>query len=96
MSKHSGMMSLERCCSRPEVVPSEVLDIVYEGEVQNLFSKHCFVPIAVETSGSLGEDASHYIHQLGRCIAEMTGDGRVTAFLLHCLRVIFKVATRRM
>ena len=46
-----------------------------------------FVPIAVETLGSLGEDADNFIHELGRRVKIVTGERRATEFLLQRLSV---------
>ena len=46
-----------------------------------------FVPIAVETLGSLGEEAVNFIHDLGRRITTVTGERRATEFLLQRLSV---------
>jgi hypothetical protein len=48
---------------------------------------YCFVPIAVETLGALGDDVSDFLHQLGRRIANVTGERRATEFLLQRLSV---------
>ena len=45
------------------------------------------VPIAVETLGSLGEEADSFIHDLGRRITTVTGERRATEFLLQRLSV---------
>jgi hypothetical protein len=46
-----------------------------------------FVPIAVETMGSLGDDADNFVHDLGRRIMTLTGERRATEFLLQRLSV---------
>jgi len=46
-----------------------------------------FVPVAVETLGALGEEASDFVHELGRRIATVTGEKRSTEFLLQRLSV---------
>jgi len=45
------------------------------------------VPVAVETLGALGEEASDFVHELGRRIATVTGEKRSTEFLLQRLSV---------
>jgi hypothetical protein len=52
-----------------------------------LSSTSHFVPIAVETLGSLGEDANNFIHELGRRIQIVTGERRATEFLLQRMSV---------
>jgi len=46
-----------------------------------------FIPIAVETMGSLGDEACAFMHQLGRRIMSVTGERRATEFLLQRLSV---------
>jgi hypothetical protein len=53
----------------------------------SLSATYCFVPIAVETLGALGDDATDFLHQLGRRIAAVTGERRSTEFLLQRLSV---------
>ena len=52
-----------------------------------LTSTFRFVPIAVETLGSLGDEADNFIHDLGRRITTVTGERRATEFLLQRLSV---------
>jgi hypothetical protein len=47
----------------------------------------CFVPVAVETLGALGDGADELMHDLGRRISEVTGERRATEFLLQRLSV---------
>ena len=47
---------------------------------------YCFVPVAVETLGALGVEATDFMLQLGRRIAKTSGERRATEFLL-CLSV---------
>ena len=37
-----------------------------------------FVPVAVETLGGLGEEACHFMQELGRRITSVTGERRAT------------------
>jgi len=46
-----------------------------------------FIPIAVETLGPLGDEASNFMHQLGRRITSVTGERRATEFLMQRLSV---------
>ena len=46
-----------------------------------------FIPVAVETFGSLCDEASAFMHQLGRRIMSVTGERRATEFLLQILSV---------
>jgi hypothetical protein len=47
----------------------------------------CFVPVAVETLGALGDGAVELMHDLGRRISVVTGEPRATEFLLQRLSV---------
>jgi hypothetical protein len=47
----------------------------------------CFIPVAVETLGVLGEAAADFVHELGRRITAVTGEKRATEFLLQRLSV---------
>ena len=48
---------------------------------------HCFVPIAVETLGALGEEATAFLKDLGGRIAAVTKERRVVEFLLQRISV---------
>ena len=48
-----------------------------------LSTTYCFVPVAIETFGSLGETAIDFLRDLGRRIAKVTGERRATEFLLQ-------------
>jgi hypothetical protein len=53
----------------------------------SLTSSFCFVPVAVETMGALGDGAVELIYDLGRRISEVTGERRATEFLLQRLSI---------
>ena len=53
----------------------------------SLSAAYCFIPVAVETLGALGDEAANFLHQLGRRIATVTGEQRATEFLLQRLSV---------
>jgi hypothetical protein len=53
----------------------------------SLSAIYCFVPIAIETHGAMGEDAADFIHRLGRRISAVPGERRATGFLLQRLIV---------
>lgn len=72
--------------SGPGIVASEAEDRK-RLKYASLSPLYCFVPIAVETLGALGEDAADFIHQLGRRITVVTGERRATEFLLQRLSV---------
>ena len=46
-----------------------------------------FVLVAVETHGGLGEEACHFMQELGRRITSVTGERRATEFLIQRLSV---------
>ena len=45
------------------------------------------VPVAVETMGALGEEASDFLHDLGKRIERVTGERRATEYLLQRISV---------
>jgi hypothetical protein len=51
----------------------------------SLSATYCFVPIAIETLGAMGEDAADFIHRLGRRITVLSGARRATDSMLQCL-----------
>jgi hypothetical protein len=65
--------------------------VVREAEIRkrlkysNLSATYCFVPIAIETLGAMGEDAADFVHRLGRRITAVSGERRTTEFLLRRL-----------
>ena len=44
---------------------------------------YCFVLVAIETFGALGETAIDFLRDLGRRIAKVTGERRAAEFLLQ-------------
>ena len=50
-----------------------------------LSATYCFVPVAIETFGALGETAIDFLRDLGRRIAKVTGERRATEFLLQLI-----------
>ena len=48
---------------------------------------HCFIPIADETLGALGDDATAFLKDLGGRIATVTKEHRATEFLLQRVSV---------
>jgi len=53
----------------------------------NLSATYCFIPVAVESAGAFGQDATEFLQELGRRIAAATGDPRATEFLFQRLSV---------
>jgi hypothetical protein len=52
-----------------------------------LTSTFCFVPVAVETMGALGEEAEELVYELGRRISEASGEKRATEFLFQRISI---------
>jgi hypothetical protein len=52
-----------------------------------LSTLYMFVPVAVETMGALGEEASDFLHDLGKRIERVSGERRATEYLLQRISV---------
>ena len=52
-----------------------------------LCDQYCFVPLAVETLGALGEEAATFLRDIGRRVAVATGESRSTQFLFQRLSI---------
>ena len=77
---------LNAAVTGPGVVASEA-EMQKRSKYGCLTHAYHFVPVAVETLGALGEEASNFVHELGGCIATVTGEKRSTEFLLQRLSV---------
>ena len=53
----------------------------------HLESSHLFVPIAVETSGVLGQAALDFVSDLGQRLRQVTGEARSKEYLLQKLSI---------
>ena len=53
----------------------------------HLESSHLFVPIAVETSGVLGQAALDFVSDLGQRLHQVTGEARSKEYLLQKLSI---------
>jgi len=53
-----------------------------------LSSQGEFVPIAVESHGPINRDALRFLSELGRRLAETTGDVRASSFLFQRISVV--------
>jgi len=51
---------------------------------------HAFVPIAVESMGPLGHEASEFLSDLGRRLSSITDDARETSHLLQCVSILIQ------
>ena len=54
---------------------------------RSLAAMYSFTPVAVETLGSLGEEATAFFRDLGRRIAMVTAEPRSSQFLLQQLSI---------
>ena len=54
---------------------------------EHLDSSHFFVPVAVETSGVLGEAAEEFVGELGRRLCKTAGEPRSREYLLQCISI---------
>ena len=77
---------LNTAVSSPGAVACEAEDRKRQ-KYAGLAASYCFIPIAVETMGALGEEAVDFIRDLGRRLAIVTGEKRATEFLLQRLSV---------
>jgi len=59
-----------------------------------LSSQGEFVPIAVESHGPINRDALQFLSELGRRLAETTGDVRASSFLFQRISVGVNVSIR--
>ena len=48
---------------------------------------HQFEPVAIETTGVIGERSRKFLEELGRCIRRVSGEVNSTAFLLQWLSI---------
>jgi hypothetical protein len=60
---------------------------VQEDEYFSLAARYHLVPIAIETLGSLGDEAMQFFWDLGRRVAAETGEPRSLQFLLQRVSV---------
>jgi len=54
-----------------------------------LCDQYCFVPLAVETLGALGEEAATFFRDIGRRIAVTAGEPQSTQFLFQRLSTAY-------
>ena len=53
-------------------------------------STHTFVPVAVESMGPLGQEASEFLTELGRRLSLITDDARETSHLFQRVSVLIQ------
>jgi len=86
MSRHSAISHLHRAsiAARTVVVDAEERK---QAKYTALCDQYCFVPLAVETLGALGEEAATFFQDIGRRIAVVAGQPRSTQFLFQRLSI---------
>jgi len=62
------------------------LDIKYAG----IATTHTFVPVAVESMGRLGHEASEFLNDLGRRLSLVSDDARETSHLFQRVSVLIQ------
>jgi len=66
--------------------PQQPGNIKYAG----IASTHTFVPVAVESMGPLGQEASEFLTDLGRRLSVITDDARETSHLFQRVSVLIQ------
>ena len=66
---------------------AEMAAVRKEGKYAALSATHTFVPIAMESLGSIGTKALTFLRELGRRLTRATDDPRETMFLFQRLSV---------
>ena len=56
----------------------------------SLSTTHAFIPVAIVTSGVFGPQTMFFCKDLGRYLAQVTGDENTTKYLLQRLSVAFQ------
>lgn len=77
---------VERASSAPAAVANEA-ELRKRFKYTSLEAQYVFIPVAVETFGALGDEATSFLTDVGRRIATVTGESRSTQFLLQRLSV---------
>jgi hypothetical protein len=77
---------LNKAVTGPGVVASEA-ELKKCAKYQTISQTHCFVPVAVETLGALGENANAFFADLGGRIASVTKEPRAFQFLMQRVSV---------
>ena len=55
-----------------------------------IVSTHTFVPVAVESMGPLGQEASEFLTEMGRRLSLITDDARETSYLFQRVSVLIQ------
>ena len=61
--------------------PSEAAELKKHRKYASLSERYIFTPVAIETLGSWGPEASNFVSELGRRLEVATGEPRATSFL---------------
>ena len=72
---------------RASIAACTVADDRKRAKYTALCDQYCFVPVAVETLGALGEEAATFLRDIGRRIAVAAGEPRSTQFLFQRLSI---------
>ena len=67
--------------------PASSSEALKSAKYADLATSHTFIPLAIETLGSWGEHARHFVAELGRRTSAVTGDSRETASLRQRISV---------
>ena len=86
MSGYSAGSHLNRAVLSPSAVANDA-EHRKTTKCRSLASLYRFTPIAVETLGALGDEASTFFGDLGRRIASVTAEPRSSQFLMQRLSV---------
>ena len=70
-----------KCAATHAGAPSEAAEERKRKKYSSLSQSYEFTPVAVETLGPWGPEASNFITELGRRLFKVTGDPKSTAFL---------------
>ena len=62
----------------------------YAPKYADIASTHTFVPVAVESMGPLGQEASEFLTKLGRRLSLITDDARETSYLFQRVSVLIQ------
>ena len=68
-------------------MPVFIPRVPYHLKYSQLDSSHYFEPVAIETTGVIGERSRKFLVELGRRIRRVSGEVNSTAFLLQRLSI---------
>jgi hypothetical protein len=73
--------------SRRAGAAAEVAEDRKNSKYQAFLNSHVFVPVAMETMGPMNDKGLELVSDIGRLLAQVTGDSRETSFLHQRLSV---------